>query len=352
MNSIDIAKIAGVSRSTVSRVINNYSNVPEETRRKILEIIKENHYVPHASARMLAGIKNRVIGLFIIDMKSDSEGKQLTISAYFSTFNGAIIDVANKMGYNVLVSIVSKPIHYKKVKEAFYNKTISGGIFIGERNDEPEIKEIINAGYKVALIDQDVKSDEEVYKKCIIVNADSFKGAYDATKYLIELGHAKIAHISGSAGIFSTIERIEGYKEALKDSGITIKNNLIVKGNYNFESGYNATKKLLSKNSPTAIFMGNDSMAIGAMQAIEELGLKVPEDISIIGFDDIEVARYLTPALTTVRMALLEMASIANNALITSIENDCAYSANYTSPVTLIKRDTCRAEKVEYIEKW
>ena len=92
-------------------------------------------------------------------------------------------------------------------------------------------------------------------------------------------------------------------------------------------------------------------MAIGAMQAIEELGLKVPEDISIIGFDDIEVARYLTPALTTVRMALLEMASIANNALITSIENDCAYSVNYTSPVTLIKRDTCRTEKVEYIEK-
>lgn len=341
MNSIDIAKIAGVSRSTVSRVINNYSNVPEETRRKILEIIKDNNYVPHASARLLAGIKNRVIGLFIIDMKVDSDAKQLTVSPYFTAFTGGVIDNANKMGYNVLVSIVSKPKDYKKVKESFYNKTISGGIFIGERNDEPEIKEIISAGYKVALIDQDFKSDEDIYKKCIIINIDSFTGAYDATKYLIDLGHTRIAHISGSTGIFSTIERVEGYKKALMDAGISVKNNLILKGNFNIEGGYSATKKLLSKDNPTAIFLGNDSMAIGAMQAIGELGLRIPEDISLIGFDDIEVARYLRPALTTVKMTLVEMALIANNALITSIENNSSFSANYIVPAELIERDSC-----------
>jgi len=345
MNSIDIAKIAGVSRSTVSRVINNYPNVPDETRRKILEIIKENNYVPHASARMLAGVKNRVIGLFIIDMKVDSNGKQLTISSYFSPFTGAVIDNASKMGYNVLVSIVSKPKDYKKVKETFYNKTISGGIFIGESNDEPEIKEIINAGYKVALLDQNVKSDEEVYKKCIVVNADSYGGAYNATKYLIDLGHTKIAHIAGAPGIFSTIERIEGYKKALTDAGISVKNNLIIKGNFNLEGGYSATKKLLSKDIPTAIFLSNDKMAIGAVEAIQAIGLSVPEDISIIGFDDIEVARYLKPALTTVRMALLEMASIAINTMINSIENDSNFSANYTVPVDLIERETCKALK-------
>lgn len=345
MNSIDIAKIAGVSRSTVSRVINNYPNVPEETRKKIQQIIKENNYVPHASARMLAGFKNRIIGLFIIDMKVDSDGKQVTASSYFTPFTGAVIENASKMGYNVLVSIVSKQKDYKKVKETFYNKTIAGGIFIGEKNGEPEIKEIINFGYRVALIDQAVKSDEEVYKKCIIVNADSYGGAYKATNYLIGLGHSKIAHIIGVVEHLSAIERLDAYKKALTEAGIPIKNSLIHKGNFTISGGYNATKKMLQKEMPTAIFCGNDQMAIGAIQAIQEAGLKVPEDISIVGFDDIEVARYINPSLTTVRMTLLEMASMATNCLITSIENNSSFSANYTVPIDLIERNSCKTLK-------
>ncbi|MBU3215172.1 LacI family transcriptional regulator [Clostridium estertheticum] len=345
MNSIDIAKIAGVSRSTVSRVINNYDNVPDETRKKIQQIIKENNYVPHASARMLAGVKNRIIGLFIIDMKADTNGKQVTSSSYFTPFTGSVIENASKMGYNVLVSIVSKQKDYKKVKEIFYNKTVSGGIFIGEKNGEPEIKEIINSGCRVALLDQAVKSDEEVYKKCIIVNADNYYGAYKATNYLIGLGHSSIAHIVGISENLSGIERFNAYKNALTDAGISVKSNLIVKGDFTINGGYNATKKLLQKEIPTAIFCGNDMMAIGAMQAIEEANLNVPEDISIVGFDDIEVARYINPALTTVRMKLLEMASIATNTLITSIESNSNFSANYTLPIDLIERNSCKALK-------
>ncbi|MBU3142012.1 LacI family DNA-binding transcriptional regulator [Clostridium sp. CF012] len=345
MNSIDIAKIAGVSRSTVSRVINNYDNVPEDTRKRIQQIIKENNYVPHASARMLAGVKNRVIGLFIIDMKVDSNGKQVTGSSYFTPFTGSVIDNASKMGYNVLVSIVSKQKDYKKVKETFYNKTISGGIFIGEKNGEPEIKEIINSGYRVALLDQSVKLDEEVYTKCIIVNADNYCGAYKATNYLISLGHSKIAHIMGVSEHLSAMERLDAYKKALTDAGIPIKNNLIVKGDFTISGGFNATKKLLQKEIPTAIFCGNDNMAIGALQAIQEANLRVPEDISIVGFDDIEVARYISPSLTTVKMNLLEMASIATNTLITSIENNSNFSANYTLPIDLIQRNSCKTLK-------
>ncbi|MBU3175829.1 LacI family transcriptional regulator [Clostridium estertheticum] len=345
MNSIDIAKIAGVSRSTVSRVINNYDNVPDETRKKIQQIIKENNYVPHASARMLAGVKNRIIGLFIIDMKTDTNGKQVTSSSYFTPFTGSVIENASKMGYNVLVSIVSKQKDYKKVKEIFYNKTVSGGIFIGEKNGEPEIKEIINSGCRVALLDQAVKSDEEVYNKCIIVNADNYYGAYKATNYLIGLGHSSIAHIVGISENLSGIERFNAYKNALTDAGIAVKSNLIVKGDFTINGGYNATKKLLQKEIPTAIFCGNDMMAIGAIQAIEEANLNVPEDISIVGFDDIEVARYINPALTTVRMKLLEMALIATNTLITSIESNSNFSANYTLPIDLIERNSCKALK-------
>ena len=120
-----------------------------------------------------------------------------------------------------------------------------------------------------------------------------------------------------------------------------MKNSLIVKGDFYVDGGYLATKKLLLKDKPTAIFLSNDSMSIGAIKAIEEAGLVVAKDISIIGFDDIEVAKYLKPALSTMKISLLDMASIASNALITSIENDCNFSANYTIPVDLIERDSC-----------
>lgn len=349
MNSIDIAKIAGVSRSTVSRVVNNYPNVPEETRKKILEIIEENNYVPHASARMLAGVKNRIIGLFITEMREETDGNQVSANSYFTPFTGAVIDNTNQYGYNVLVSIISKAEDYKKVKEMFYNKTISGGIFIGQKNSEPQIKEIISGGYKVVLIDQDNNEDNSVYSKSIIIKADNYTGAYNATKYLIDMGHKEIAHISGIASQLSAIERLEGYKQALTDSGIAIKNNLIVKGNFTVEGGHRAAKKLLSKCKPTAIFASNDSMALGAYEVIEELGFKVPEDISVIGFDDIEVAKYLSPKLTTVKMALLEMAYIGVNSLVTSIENDSNYSANYVIPVDLLERGSCSSvrEKIK-----
>lgn len=346
MNSSDIAKIAGVSRSTVSRVINNYSNVPEETRQKVLEVVKKYNYVPHASARMLAGIKNKTIGLFIVDMKTDYKGKQVSMSSYFTPFTSAIIDDANKKGYNVLVSIVSKPNDFKKVKDTFYNKTISGGLFIGVRDNEASIKEIIKEGYKVAIIDQAEKSDASVYNKSIIVNADNFTGAYKATQYLISLGHATIAHISGEENQLSSVERLKGYKKALSDHKITINEKLIVKGKFTVDGGYNAAKKLLLKEKPTAIFSSNDSMAIGAIQAIQEKGLRVPEDISIVGFDDIEIAKYLKPSLTTIRMDILEMASIAINALILSIENNSSFSANYTVAVKLVERESCTAKGI------
>lgn len=341
MNSNEIAKLAGVSRSTVSRVINNYPNVPEETRQKVIEIIKKHNYVPHASARMLAGGKSKSIGLFIIDMNADLKGKQVSTSYYFTPFTSVIIDDANKMGYNVLVSIVGEPKDFQRVKQTFYDKTIAGGIFIGVKDNEQEIKNLISEGYRVVLVDQSLKSDEEVYSKSIIVNADNFNGAYTATKYLLDLGHKDIAHVTGPYDQLSAIERLEGYKKALSDSNITVQNKNIVKGSFTVKSGYKATKKLLSKTRPTAIFLSNDSMAIGAMQAIEEEGLNVPQDISIIGFDDIEMAKYLKPALTTIKMDLFEMASVAINALISSVESNISFSACYTIPVNLIERDTC-----------
>ena len=308
MNSSEIAKLAGVSRSTVSRVINNYSNVPEETREKVLKVIKEYDYVPHASARMLAGSKNRVIGLFII----------------------------------VLVHIIHTVEGYEKIKECFYNKTISGGIFIGQNDDDESIKTIIYRGYKVVLVDQSIKPDDAAYNKCMIVNADNYNGAYNATKYLIDMNHTQIAHITGGTAKFSSNDRIRGYKKALEDSGIKVNKNLIINSEFVEKGGYDAAKKLLSRNIKfTAIFASNDKIAFGAVKAIREEGLKVPEDISVIGFDDIEASKYFNPPLTSIKMELVEMADIATKSIITSIENDVKFSANYVIPVTLVERKSC-----------
>ncbi|CDZ23951.1 LacI family transcriptional regulator [[Clostridium] cellulosi] len=341
MNSNDIAKLAGVSRSTVSRVINNYKNVPEETRARVLEVIKKYNYVPHASARALAGVKSKTIGLFLIDKKSCTAGHKVSMSTYFIPFIGGIIDGANKNGYNVLVYAVGKADDYENVRNVFYNKTISGGIFIGQTNDD-EITEIAESNFKTVLIDRQYGSTEKKFKNSIIVNADNFNGAYEATKYLINLGHTKIAHVTGYSGQLSTIDRLSGYKAALEESGIDVDPNLIVKGDFMREGGYNATKKLLSQSSPTAIFYGNDAMAIGGLKALNEMGVNVPDDISIVGFDDIEVASYISPSLTTIRLPLDAMSDKAINLLINSIETDTDYCANYVMPVKLIERNSCR----------
>lgn len=342
MNSSEIAKLAGVSRSTVSRVINNYSNVPEETKERVLEVINKYNYVPHASARMLAGKKNKILGLFLMDEKPETKSSKVFVSAYLSKISSAIVDSANKYGYNVLVSIVAENKDFKGVQELFYNRTISAGIFVGAKNNHPEIIGLIDEGFKVAIMDQNVKDSKDPFNKCIVVNADNYSGAYDSTVHLIKLGHRKIAHITGDLASNSAIKRLEGYKNALKDNYIHVKNSYIIKGLFTEESGYNCTKKLFSKEKPTAIFVDNDTMCLGVMKAINELNLKIPEDVSIIGFDDLEISKYINPPLTTNRLNLFEMAGILTSNIIKVVEEDSNYSAQYLIPVKLIERQSCK----------
>lgn len=340
MNSSEIAKIAGVSRSTVSRVINNYDNVPDETRKKVMEIVKKYSYVPHASAQILAGKKNKTIGLFIIDAKGEGCYNKMATNSYFSPFIGAVVQNANKEHYNVLISVINNEKEFKKAEEIFANKTISSGIFIGGMNNEPAIAKIIENGYSTAVIEQE---SNDIFSSSIIVNGDSFDGAYKAVKYLVKLGHTSIAHICGNMDQYSGILRLEGYKKALSDSKINYRSSLVVKGDYTEESGYKAAMKLFSKEKPTAIFVANDTMVIGVMKALSELNLKIPDDVSVIGFDDIEVAKYLQPPLTTIRQSLLQMAYIATNDLIKSNEKDIRFFANYKVPVELIERGSCKS---------
>jgi LacI family transcriptional regulator len=342
VNSFQIAKLAGVSRSTVSRVINNYPNVPEETRNKVLEVINKYNYVPHASARMLAGKVNKILGLIIVDTKEENIENRVYESSYFSQFTSIVIDKAKKLGYHVLVSEVSNGEDFQSVRDIFYNKTIVGGIFIGIRDNDPAIKEIIAGDQVVAIVGQSTKNSAEEFKKCLIVNPDNYGGAKKAVMHLLSIGCQRIAHLGGDMEQLSGKERLLGYMHALENDGISVDNDLIVEGDFTEESGYKGTVKLLSRIKPDAIFAANDHMAIGAIRAIEEAGLKVPEDISIIGFDDIDIARYVKPALTTVRISLLEVASIITNSLISAVEGGAPLKASHLVPVEFVERDSCR----------
>jgi LacI family transcriptional regulator len=342
MNSKDIARLAGVSRSTVSRVVNNYSNVPIETKKKVTEIIKKYDYVPHASARTLAGKINKIIGVFIININSSSGEFRIYRNIYFSPFTAAAIDYARELGYNVLVSVINKNSEFEEARKLFYNKTIPGGIFVGANNNEPKIFELIWSGYKLAIIDQE-QDKEKTVGNHIVVNSNNLDGAYKATKHLLEYGHREIAHICGDMNKFSGIKRLEGYKKAMSEAGIPIKNRYIVNGDFTEVSGYEGTKQLLAeKNNITAIFASNDTMAVGAMKAIKEMGIKIPDDISIVGYDDINIASYLSPTLTTVGISILKIASIATLRLINFIEKGINSSEYNTVPTELIVRESSK----------
>ena len=345
MNSKDIAELAGVSRSTVSKVVNNYANISDKTKKEVIEIIKKYGYVPHASARNLAGKSNKMIGVFITDVNHDSKKLRVIESDYFSPFTTAAIDYADELEYNVLVLVIDKNREFEKARKLLYNKTVSGGIFIGVENNVQEIFKLIRSGCKLVIIDQE-KCKDKTLDKHIIVNSKNLEGAYKATKHLIEYGHREIAHICGDMDKFSGFKRLEGYKKAMNEAGLPIKNEYIVEGDFTEDSGYEGAKKLLkSKNKITGIFASSDTMAIGAMKVIKEMGLKIPDNISIVGYDDIKIASYISPSLTTIRVSILDMASIAVKSLINFIEKDIKSSKYNTVSTELIVRESSKKIK-------
>jgi LacI family transcriptional regulator len=347
MHSKEVARLAGVSRSTVSRVVNNYSNVTPETREKVEKIIKEYDYVPHASAQTLAGKISKIIGVFIANIRIGDKDFRIFHNVYVSPFEAAIIDYANELGYNVLILIINDNNDFKKVRDLFNSRTLSGGIFLGANNSSKEIFELVNSGYKIAMIDQEKVKSKKI-KNHIIVNSDNYSGAYKATKHLIDYGHKRIAHICGDMNKYSGIERLRGYKNAMKEAKLEIKEDYIAYGDFTEDGGFRCADQLLknnNKNRLTAIFSSNDTMVLGAMKAIKKMNLRIPEDVSIVGYDDIKVAGYLSPALTTVRSPMLDMAIVVTDNLIDFIENGVNSAQYHSVPVELIIRESTRRIK-------
>lgn len=350
MNSKDIAKIVGVSRSTVSRVINNYPDIPQTTREKVLKAIKENNYYPNASARRLVGMKSSTLGIFIIDIK-DNEKPHHVIeknedllygNSYFSPFINAFIDQSNKAHYHVLVSTIYSSDELWKIQSAFCEKRIDGAAIIGSSDfDYNKIVEIIDKDNIMVAVDIDV--GEENKGKVMTVNINNYQGVADSVKYLIELGHRNIGIITGDLNKLSGKIRFDSFKQVLSMHCITLNHNMVSYGDFTEYSGYEGMKKILtSEKKPTAVFVCNDTMAIGAYRAIEEWGLKIPEDISVIGFDNSHISQYMSPPLTSVNVSLPEIAKCSIDLLVESINNNDIKNVQKIVNIDIIKRNSCK----------
>lgn len=320
MNSSEIAKLAGVSRSTVSRVVNGYTNVPPATKERVMEIIRKYGYTPNNSARNLAGKPSRVIGLFFIAMEQQEKGI-IHSSPFFSEFLVFFADKLQNYGYQLLVSVISSRAHMKNMEAMFAEQMISGGVFMGDLLPLEELESLSNARSKCMLINQRESCDLE---HILILNTENYRAAYDAVQALVDLGHTRIGHIAGEQLKASTTERLKGYYDCLHDVGIIYDPRLIVHAKmHQEENGFLAMQQLMQQcegQYPSALFCCNDLMAIGAMRYLEQKGIRVPQDISVMGYDNSEMSRYTKPPLSTIATSVEKLAVLACDTLVHYIE--------------------------------
>jgi len=297
----DIAKLAGVSISTVSLVINNKEGVAEETRQKVLDAIEKTNYEPNHMAQGLVTNTTKQINLII----SSPEYKYLTHPKLYKIIHN-ISQIVNESDYFLSINIIKQQQERSFIKSQIRKKMVDAIILVGVRMSNDELVEIGNYDLPIITIGRYFK-EADIYS----VICDDFKGGYLATKHLINKGHQVIGYIGQLSKISTPEERLRGYKTALQEENIDIYDRLIKSANFYRESGYNATEKMLEENKEiTAIFCGNDLMAFGAIDLILEKGFSVPEDISIIGFDNIECFDQKIP-LTTIQQPMGRMGEIA-----------------------------------------
>lgn len=305
----DVAKLAGVSSATVSHVVNNGPrNVSPETRAKVLQAIRELGYKPNAVARNLRRQRTSTLGLIIPD----------TFNPYFAEVARGIEAVAFENGYIVVLC----HSHYNLEREIRYidvlsEERVAGVIWVPATYDDMPAKRLLEYQIPLVILDRSIGR-----RDVLSVVADNFRGGYIATEHLISLGHRRIGCITRPVGLDHSNERIRGYQAALSDHNLPVDESLLVSGGYKFEDGRRAAMELIDcQPPPTALFAYNDIMAIGAMHAAKERGLRIPEHLSIVGFDDIPGAAFTFPPLTSVCQPKLEMGRLSAELLIDSISS-------------------------------
>jgi LacI family transcriptional regulator len=295
----DIAREAGVSVATISRVLNKQAGVAPDTRESVLRVIQQRGFTTNPTARGLAGARTGFVTVTL----------PMIEGSYFGNLIASVVDTLDE---HDLRAVISPTLHEHDREVGLLNRlmhgTTEGAVLILPSESSAELRALVDHGYPVVVLDPKLPPGDGI--PC--VSASNVPGARDATQHLLKLGHRRIAVITGPRGWIATEERLLGYHAALATAGVMPEAAIEIESDFNRAGGYASGSRLFDvKHPPTALFAFNDNLAVGAMQAARERGLRLPEDLSVVGFDDSDEASLLTPALTSVRQPLAEMGRMA-----------------------------------------
>lgn len=328
----DIAEMAGVSKSTVSRVINNTKPVSAEIRKRVEKVIEETNYKPSSVARSLAKKETHIIGLIIPDLAND----------FYTELVRGISEAAHEHGYNVFLCNTFRDHELElDFLEILKEKEVDAIIFTTFHITE-EQKEFMRT-YKKPIVTVNREFDDESLPLIPNIDIDNYKASYEAVEYLINTGHKRIGIIRASEEDKTCIDRLEAYQKALHDHGLECTSDLIIGKDFHFTSAYDEMYNILnSKERPDAMFCISDELACAAIKACLDFGLRVPEDISIIGFDDIPLAKRYNPEITTVRQPIFDMGKVAMETVYDMITNKEEMIKNIILQHELIIRESTK----------
>ncbi len=327
----DVAKQAGVSIKTVSRVMNNEPSVRQPTREKVMEAVNALNYKPNLAARNLAGTKAYSIA-FIYDNPN---------AYYIIDMQNGILSACKKQGFELLIHPCNSNSDniLEEITNMIKHSRIAGLVLTPPFSEMPEfVKHILDLEVDVVrIMSGDVAPDE--LAPCIMVN--DHQASMSITQHLIDLGHKNIGFIAGQSEHMSTVERLKGYKQALNENGIKVNEQLIIDGEYSFESGVHGAKQLMAEEiRPTAIFSCNDEIAAGALFASRLMGISIPEQLSITGFENSPFSRQTWPRLTTANQPNPKIAEGAANLLISKARKQAPNNIITQYTPQLIVRDS------------
>ena len=323
----DVARAAGVSVATVSRVWNDAAFVSPETRQRVAEIAARLGYSPHGAARSLITRTTFALGVLLPDLYGE----------FFSEIIRGIDHRAQAAGYHLLVSSSHESKDEIDAALRSMRGRVDGMIIMSSDLEARRTLHALQGSFPVVLLNGGAESDA-----FDTITIENHEGAREMTRHLLARGHRRIAMIGGPRRNFDAAERLRGYESALAEKGIALDESLLVQGDFSELSGHRAVKQLLAlEPRPTAIFAANDSMAIGALSALRENDLRVPDDMAVAGFDDIPLARYMHPPLSTVHVDISQLGERAAALLLSTLEQGTRPHEHLQLSTTLVIRASC-----------
>jgi LacI family transcriptional regulator len=326
-----IASLAQVSRSTVSRVLNNHPGVRSTVRQRVQQIIHEHNYAPQAAARSLASSRTSTIGVLIPRSAAVS-----LADPFIASMIQALFEACAQQGYFGLLAMLTADMEPGFYDRILRSRHFDGVIMFSSDIDDPILPLLIKDGGPLVLIGR-----HPYFVNVPSVDVENREGAREAVAHLIRLGHRRIGVINGQLQMEAAQARRDGYKQALLEAGIAIESELMVEGDYSEPTAYAAMLKLLDlAPPPTAVFAASDTMAIGALRAIRDRGMRVPEDVALIGYDDLPLAAHATPPLTSVNQPVSDMGAHAVRLLVEQIRDE-EPGGSVRLPARLVVRESC-----------